>query len=258
MAEADIYTIATEAPVARAGEKLRRARERAGIDLAALAAWTRINERHLVALEEGDYAALPGRVYAVAFSRTYASTVGLDGDAIAREVREELNRQSSVTDRPSHHLEIEDPAKIPSARLAWAAGLLAVGLVAGLGVYWSSYLTPAAELPPVVAERQSTVPAAPELSPSAQISPTAESAVAVAAANGPLASAAAPGAAQSPARGPDGRPPVAAVPAQPAPAPAPAAANPPAAVPAADAAPPAMPMSVPSAAPSQELSPAPQ
>lgn len=175
MAEADANTSAM--PVLQAGEKLRRAREREGIDLASLAAWTRIKEQHLHALERGDYAYLPGRTYAIGFARTYAQAVGLQPDEIARELREELNQQERATpSRPAHHFELDDPAKVPSRRLAWVAGLLALLVLGAIAVFWRSYFSPAAELPPVVAQ-EAAIPAAPELSPRAQISPTAESAV---------------------------------------------------------------------------------
>src|SRR5438034_8495385 len=45
------------------GEQLRAQRERKGITLEQAAADTRIREKFLKALEEGDYPALPGAVY---------------------------------------------------------------------------------------------------------------------------------------------------------------------------------------------------
>jgi cytoskeleton protein RodZ len=180
-----------------AGEKLRRTREQAGIELAAVAAWTRIKQAHLLAVEQSDFAALPGRIYAVGFARSYAQAVGLDGEAIAREVRQELNRQEPRPARPAHHLELDDPTKIPSRRLARLAVVMVVAAVAATAIYWSSYLSPAAELPPVTAAEKEMV-MAPELGPAAQISPTAESAVAVAAARQQAATAATTAAAAAP------------------------------------------------------------
>jgi cytoskeleton protein RodZ len=173
VAEADSYTM--RLPEGGPGEKLRRAREQAGVGRSEVADWTKINERHLAALEQGDFGALPARPYALGFARAYARAVGLDPEAIAAEVRAELDRQPATAPaRPTHHGALEDPAKVPSARLAWIAGLLALAVIVGVALVWRSYLAPAAELPPVTAE--AALPP-PELSPAAQVSPTAESAV---------------------------------------------------------------------------------
>jgi cytoskeletal protein RodZ len=59
------------------GERLRVAREQRGMSLTQAAAETRILQRYLVALEEGDYANLPGDVYARGFVRSYAKLLDL-------------------------------------------------------------------------------------------------------------------------------------------------------------------------------------
>ena len=138
MAEADVMPLEAmgeEQLPSRAGEKLRAAREQLGIDRGEISLRTKINERHLAAIEDSEFAALPARIYAVGFARSYAGAVGLDGAAIAAQVRRELNEQSAPANaRPAYDLDIEDPAKIPSRRLAWiAAALSAVGLIIAAG-----------------------------------------------------------------------------------------------------------------------------
>lgn len=59
------------------GERLRAAREEQGISLAQAAAETRILQRYIVALEDGDYQHLPGDVYARGFIRNYAQYLDL-------------------------------------------------------------------------------------------------------------------------------------------------------------------------------------
>ena len=49
------------------GQYLKRVREEKGISLKTVAEETKIRVRYLQALEEGDYAALPGNVYARGF-----------------------------------------------------------------------------------------------------------------------------------------------------------------------------------------------
>ena len=178
MAEADVMPLEAmdeERVLARAGEKLRAARERLGIDRGELSLRTKINERHLAAVEDSDFSVLPARIYAVGFARSYAGAVGLDGGVIAAQVRRELNEQEAPpSQRPAYDLDLEDPAKIPSRRLAWLAAALGIALIVAGTVFWRSYFVPAVDLPAVREEAQSA--ATPELTPAAMLSPTAESA----------------------------------------------------------------------------------
>jgi cytoskeleton protein RodZ len=71
------------------GERFRVARESQGISLSQAAAETRIMQRYLVALEEGDYVNLPGDVYARGFIRNYARLLGLPADELIDLYRQE-------------------------------------------------------------------------------------------------------------------------------------------------------------------------
>lgn len=180
VAEADVMPLEAmgeEQLLSRAGDMLRNARERLGLDRGEISNRTKINERHLAAVEDSEFAALPARIYAVGFARSYAGAVGLDGAAIAAQVQRELNEQSAPANaRPAYDLDIEDPAKVPSRRLAWVAAALAVALVAVGAVFWRSYFVPAVDLPAVREDGAAGTVVSPELSPAAMISPTAESA----------------------------------------------------------------------------------
>lgn len=128
-----------ELPLEGAGEQLRRARERNGLDLDQVAAETRIPVRHLEVIERGDFHELPARTYAVGFSRTYAKMLGLDEKAIAEQVRAELSQyEKPGTDRGAS-FEPGDPAKVPSRGLAWAGGLAAIILLIGAAAFYSTY-----------------------------------------------------------------------------------------------------------------------
>lgn len=133
------------------GETLRAAREAAGLDIKQLALRTRVTVRHLEALEAGDYAALPGRPYALGFARSYARVVGLDDVAIADSVRAELDRQAPPPPpRALNQFEVGDPAKTPTRLTVWLAlGLVVAIALAGL-VFWRSYYLPSAELPALI------------------------------------------------------------------------------------------------------------
>jgi len=157
------------------GTKLRAAREAAGLSLGDMAAQSRIRESHLLALEEGNFAQLPGRTYVVGFAKTFARMVGLDPAQIGAEVIKELDKLAGAAD-----LETEaafapgDPARVPSSGFAWAAALAVA--VAGVGgyVWWQNTSSPAAGLPALLpSETPSAAPVvAPSVEPSA--APSAE------------------------------------------------------------------------------------
>jgi cytoskeleton protein RodZ len=78
------------------GERLRVAREQQGMSLSQAAIETRILQRYLVALEEGDYQNLPGDVYARGFIRSYARTLGLAEDELIEIYRQERGRTEPI------------------------------------------------------------------------------------------------------------------------------------------------------------------
>ncbi len=70
------------------GEILRKAREAQGLSLEQVAALTKIQEPFIKALEEGHFEALPERVFAKGFVRTYARSLGIDEDDAVRQFSE--------------------------------------------------------------------------------------------------------------------------------------------------------------------------
>jgi cytoskeleton protein RodZ len=71
------------------GAGLRATREASGRSLAELSVVTRVHTRYLIALEEGDFSALPSRVFAIGYVRAYAEALGLDEQlAVERFKRE--------------------------------------------------------------------------------------------------------------------------------------------------------------------------
>jgi cytoskeleton protein RodZ len=116
---------------ATVGEKLRAAREAQGIELAELAARTRIPQRHLEAIERGNYSGLPSVTYSLGFAKSYARAVGADEVEIARDLRLELGHHPERA-APTPSYEMSDPARVPPRGLAWAG--LAIGLLVLVGV----------------------------------------------------------------------------------------------------------------------------
>ncbi len=73
-----------EAKIGRILEQTRRDR---GLSLDEVEQATKIRKRYLTGLEREDYAMLPDAVYARGFLKTYANYLGLDGEALSRQLR---------------------------------------------------------------------------------------------------------------------------------------------------------------------------
>jgi len=82
------------------GEILREARKRREVELSEVEAATKIRLKYLRAIEDEDWAVLPGDVYARGFIRTYASFLGLDGERLASEYRELAERRRGAQGEP--------------------------------------------------------------------------------------------------------------------------------------------------------------
>lgn len=133
-------------PPAHVGERLAVARVAHSLTLTDIASRTRIPMRHLEAMEAGKFETLPGRTYAIGFGKAYARAVELPEEEIAQQIREALGGASPVPTREVTQFDLDEPSKVPSAKLALLAAVTgAVILLAGFGI-WRSYLFPAANV----------------------------------------------------------------------------------------------------------------
>lgn len=149
MAEADGTGMETPA-AGRVGQRLRAAREAAGLDIKQLSQRTKVTLRHLELIEGGDFAQLPGKPYAIGFARSYARAVGLDDKEVADAVRAELrDTEPAAPARVIHQYDIGDPVKTPSSRLTWLAVIAALAVTLFGFVAWRSFYWPASGLPPI-------------------------------------------------------------------------------------------------------------
>ncbi|KRN89059.1 helix-turn-helix domain-containing protein [Ligilactobacillus ceti] len=78
------------------GQILKEARIEKGYTLDDLQQITKIQKRYLIAIEEEDFAALPGDFYVKAFIRQYAETVDLNYDDFADELNEKLGQKEPL------------------------------------------------------------------------------------------------------------------------------------------------------------------
>ena len=81
------------------GYRLRRAREARGLTVDEVADRIRIRKEYVLAMEQGQFDALPSPFYARSYLRTYAHFLGLDASAILREYREQASEQEKA-ERP--------------------------------------------------------------------------------------------------------------------------------------------------------------
>lgn len=72
------------------GERLKEARKEKTLTLDDIQQETKIQKRYLVAIENNEWSKIPGIFYARAFIREYASAVGLNGDDLLNEHKDEL------------------------------------------------------------------------------------------------------------------------------------------------------------------------
>ncbi len=117
---------------------MRAARIGAKLDLADVASRTRVPLRHLQAIEDGNYGALPAPTYCVGFVKAYARAIGADEVDLARQLREELGHEPSAAHADYYDAEATDPERLPTKTLAWTALALLVLVFAGYGI-WRTY-----------------------------------------------------------------------------------------------------------------------
>lgn len=125
----------------RVGARLHTAREAAGLSLADIATRTRVNARHLRAIETGDFVSLPAAPYSVGFVKAYARELGLDGAQLSADFRRE--RDGAVRDYPheTERYEPSHPGRLPSRALAWTAAVIALLILVGYAAWRSGTLT---------------------------------------------------------------------------------------------------------------------
>ena len=100
---------------AKIGRFLEQTRKERGLSLEEVEQATKIRKRYLVGLENEDYAMLPDAVYAQGFLKTYANYLGLDGEALSRQLKSHrkprLERGIGYNTQPES--EFDEPLIVP-------------------------------------------------------------------------------------------------------------------------------------------------
>ena len=140
------------------GASLAAARETRGYSLADAERLTNVRVKYLAALERADFDALPGRTYARAFLRTYATALGLEADRFIAAFEEMVPEPDEDT------IVVGTPGRRRIIRPAWVGALVAVGLVVGVAAWGaSSHNTKTLAPPEVPTASASTPPAQPQV-----------------------------------------------------------------------------------------------
>jgi cytoskeleton protein RodZ len=122
-----------------AGTLLRAGREAAGLTIAAVAQQLKLAPRQIAALEEGDFAKLPGRTFIRGFVRNYARLLRLDSDAVLAALPEATAAAAyehpslAPTPRPMGELPADVHTRPSPAR--WAIPLALVAIVTVAAIY---------------------------------------------------------------------------------------------------------------------------
>lgn len=156
------------------GENLRREREMRGVSLEEIASFTKISRRFLQAIEQDDFAKLPGGIFARSFIRSYVRYLGLDEERVMAEYQ--------LAAQPGDDVDLhwapasKSVAPRPVARTPLVATLVGIILFTG-GYALYHYSRSAAETPvppapsPTVTPSPPASPAQPITSPNANASP---------------------------------------------------------------------------------------
>lgn len=153
------------------GTYLREARESRGISLSQASNGTRIIQRYLVALENGDFNHLPGDVYARGFIRNYAQYLQLPADELIELYRAERGASTPIQVIPAAVPPRNRTIFVPSI---WAVMLVVMAIVVlGYVVFNALGLTnPNSTSIAIGATSTSPIIATPQPLPTATTAPT--------------------------------------------------------------------------------------
>jgi cytoskeleton protein RodZ len=121
------------------GARLRLAREAAGLSLDQVAQQLKLAPRQVRALEDEDFAQLPGRTFARGFVRNYARLMNLDGDDLLSMLPDAAH--APALEAPALHPTGAMIAELPTTStpktnfLRWLIPLVLVACIVGAAAY---------------------------------------------------------------------------------------------------------------------------
>jgi cytoskeleton protein RodZ len=155
----------SEAPLETVGQDLRAARLRRGDDLATVSRSLKIRKDHLEAVEEDNFAGLPGKTYAIGFVRSYSGYLGLDPAKTVERYKQEISGRHDGQAASDSSFHIEETRRLP---YGWRIVAGVVGLLLIYGVWHLVSAGPTAQpvpAPPSLAPPRPQVVATPKPAP---------------------------------------------------------------------------------------------
>lgn len=153
------------------GQRLRAAREAAGMTLEEVATTTRIPTRHLESLENSDFERLPAPTYTIGFAKNYAQAVGLDRREIADQLRGEVGGLRPA----SFNVDTFEPADPARAFPKWLLFAVLAGIVIVIaGFSWLRSREYAEDVPAVAEETTANGAAPAQAAAAAPAAPAAQ------------------------------------------------------------------------------------
>ena len=153
------------------GDYLRAAREDRKVPIAQVVRDTKISEKYIVAMENGQLSLLPAPAYAKGFLKIYAEYLGLDSRPLIEQYVQEyggMMRQGFPPDGESVTPTLSSTWRFAAIGVG-AAVIIAIAIVSGLK-FWRSCAATRVHKPAVSTEELETLP----LPPLPQVSPTVE------------------------------------------------------------------------------------
>jgi cytoskeleton protein RodZ len=170
----DVASQGAETAPGTPGAALARARQARGLSVSDVAMHLKFAPRQIDALEADDYAALPGGTFVRGMVRTYARFLGLDAEALAREVGTLMGGGSKpIVAMPDLKVPFQPGPKRSSRMYLFLslAVLAAAGLVAA---DWVLRMREAANVAAPASAPQSTASAAVPIEPQPTPAPSAD------------------------------------------------------------------------------------
>jgi len=157
------------------GELLRETRQGKGVSLAEVEKVTKIRQKYLEALEEGDYPRLPGEVFVKGFLRNYALYLGLDPGEVMALYKEEGGEATVAPIQPVAR-PLSSPSWLTPDLFIAAAIFLLIGLF-GVWAYQQYFVplavaTPTPSVSAVIAAIPQTATPTPTAAPAPTPAPT--------------------------------------------------------------------------------------
>ncbi len=114
------------------GRQLREAREKNNLTIEQVEEMTRIREKYIRAIENGDFYLIPEEVYLKGFIRSLANCVGLDGNMMVRQYNELCKINEALIQKKR---EEEDMAKAEQNKHELKESSAKVGFKPGMWIW---------------------------------------------------------------------------------------------------------------------------